>query len=120
MGTGKKQARGPLGERQAQYKSRYGVTTDMANHLLHDVQGGGCGVCERPLSFTDRRTHVDHCHISGNVRGVLCALCNQGLGMLGDTPESLQRALSYLNDPPAERADESHWTESFEHWRRGG
>ncbi len=39
---------------------------------------------------------LDHCHVSGAFRGWLCDACNLGLGKLGDTIESLQKALDYL------------------------
>jgi hypothetical protein len=42
------------------------------------------------------RTVVDHCHETGRQRGYLCVPCNRSLGMLGDTPEALRRALDYL------------------------
>ena len=38
----------------------------------------------------------DHCHSSTNFRGVLCASCNKGIGQLGDTQESVERALNYF------------------------
>ncbi len=40
--------------------------------------------------------NVDHCHASGKVRGILCTVCNTGLGMLGDTLEGLRAATDYL------------------------
>lgn len=40
--------------------------------------------------------HIDHDHDSGIVRGVLCALCNTGIGMFRDDPELLLRAVEYL------------------------
>lgn len=40
--------------------------------------------------------HVDHCHKTGAVRGVLCHLCNTGLGSFRDSPTLLARAINYL------------------------
>lgn len=40
--------------------------------------------------------HLDHCHGSNKFRGWLCNACNLGIGKLGDTVESLERALAYL------------------------
>ena len=42
------------------------------------------------------RLFVDHCHDTGRVRGLLCQLCNSGIGMLGDNLEGLIRAVRYL------------------------
>lgn len=43
-----------------------------------------------------RRRHIDHDYETGFVRGVLCPSCNTGIGKLGDTIASLERALTYL------------------------
>jgi hypothetical protein len=40
--------------------------------------------------------HVDHCHETGKIRGLLCHSCNTGIGKLGDNLEGLQKAVSYL------------------------
>jgi hypothetical protein len=40
--------------------------------------------------------HLDHCHQSGQVRGVLCRNCNVALGLMADNPERLRRAAEYL------------------------
>jgi hypothetical protein len=42
------------------------------------------------------RMHLDHCHQSGQVRGVLCRNCNVALGLMADNPERLRRAAEYL------------------------
>ena len=39
---------------------------------------------------------VDHCHTTGKVRGLLCQSCNVGLGAFKDNPESLRKAVNYL------------------------
>ena len=57
-------------------------------------QGGGCAICgARPKV---RRLNVDHEHLSGAVRGLLCARCNRGLGWFADRPERLEGAALYL------------------------
>ena len=40
---------------------------------------------------------IDHCHKSGQVRGVLCPNCNTAIGLLNDDPTVLKKAISYLN-----------------------
>jgi len=40
--------------------------------------------------------HVDHCHQTGRVRGVLCFNCNSAIGKLGDDPDAVRRAAAYL------------------------
>ena len=57
-----------------------------------------CDLCGK-TGGPPRRYHVDHCHETGRIRGVLCAGCNTGLGKLGDNREGLLRALDYLEEP---------------------
>lgn len=52
-------------------------------------------VCRKHLG-TGKREHIDHCHRTGRVRGILCAGCNSGIGKLGDSVAGLRRALAYL------------------------
>lgn len=64
--------------RQKDYASHvfrtYGLTKDR-HAEMREAQNGLCAVCkERPC------THVDHCHKTGAIRGLLCGRCNVGLG----------------------------------------
>jgi len=56
------------------------------------AQRGLCPICDDVLV----RPHVDHDHVSGVVRGILCHRCNPGIGMLKDSVENLRRAEKYL------------------------
>lgn len=68
---------------------------------LYVIQGGKCYICQRATGAS-KRLAVDHDHISGEVRGLLCKLCNRDvLGHLRDDIEALQRAIDYLREPPA-------------------
>jgi hypothetical protein len=42
------------------------------------------------------RLNVDHCHVTGKVRGILCNSCNNGLGRFRDNPDLLLKAADYL------------------------
>lgn len=53
-----------------------------------------CAVCGKPEQ--GRRLNIDHDHVTGLVRGLLCRKCNAGIGLLGDTPEGVEAALEYL------------------------
>jgi hypothetical protein len=72
----------------------YGI--DFADQAkMADEQNRKCGICQE--DFTDNRAmHVDHCHTTGKVRGLLCALCNQAIGLLKEDVEILHRAVEYI------------------------
>ncbi len=60
-------------------------------------QGGGCAVCGDPPGRT--ALHVDHCHDTGLVRGLLCFRCNSAIGNLRDDPDIIAAALAYVTRP---------------------
>lgn len=64
------------------------------------AQGGVCKICKCPettqLKGKVKALCVDHCHVTGVVRGLLCQNCNRGVGLLKDSPEILDHASSYL------------------------
>ena len=70
---------------------RYGVG-DAEVAAMIEAQGGWCAICDGPLE----RPHVDHCHKTGKVRGILCFNCNAGLGKFGDDVEVMRLAVEYL------------------------
>jgi hypothetical protein len=65
------------------------------------AQGGGCGICGRASQIDGRRLHIDHCHDSRIVRGVLCSECNVLLGRIEKLGDWMKRADLYLANPPA-------------------
>jgi hypothetical protein len=72
-------------------KTRYGITIEDFNRLL-EQQNHTCAICERPF---DRTPHVDHCHLTRWVRGLLCHRCNPGLGHFNDNPAVLFKSALY-------------------------
>jgi hypothetical protein len=60
------------------------------------VQGGVCKICSRPPRDKKKRLHVDHCHKTGKIRGLLCLHCNVMIGKAEDDPKRLERAAAYL------------------------
>lgn len=75
--------------------NRYGITYETYLSMLEE-QGGVCAVCSAPPGR--RVLCVDHNHETGRVRGLLCSNCNAGIGMLGDDPDRLESAITYLKD----------------------
>ena len=55
-----------------------------------------CAICGVHQDDLKRNLCVDHCHKTGRNRGLLCSLCNTGIGKLGDDAESLHKAYTYL------------------------
>lgn len=81
-------------------KRVFGITLDEYNILL-EKQGYKCKICERPTSDFKKRLHVDHCHKTGKIRGLLCYTCNSGLGYLKDSIYLLFKAIFYLKSSRA-------------------
>ncbi len=89
---------------ETNWMMRFGMTRADYDSML-SIQEGRCAICasENPngsksTSTKNRNFSVDHCHKTGKIRGLLCANCNRGLGLLGDTEESIAKALDYLTD----------------------
>lgn len=67
---------------------------------LYAAQGGKCALCLRATGAR-KRLAVDHDHATGEVRGLLCGVCNRTLGHFRDDPQAFLRCAAYLNQPPA-------------------
>lgn len=74
--------------RRANYKSMF------------ETQNGLCAICGQPQTVVNqwgtKSLHVDHCHVTGQVRGLLCCNCNIGLGYFKDNPELMRNAAEYV------------------------
>jgi hypothetical protein len=84
---------GAIGDHKAKVrnlKKKYGITFEQYMEMVDD-QGGFCAICRDPPPFV-----VDHCHVTGKVRGLLCVTCNLGLGGFRDNIKSLYTAIRYL------------------------
>lgn len=83
-------------ERRSKLKLNYGITPEEYAAQL-DLQLGLCAVCGASLAGrSPQSVHVDHCHASGRLRGILCGPCNTGLGAFRDDPMRLRAAQEYL------------------------
>ena len=82
-------------KRRWDLENKYGITLEEYDEMAKD----GCHICGKKSEGNRNKVNlnVDHDHETGKVRGVLCGLCNTGLGKLGDNVEGLTRALEYLN-----------------------
>lgn len=82
--------------------SKHGLTLDQY-HAMAERQDFCCAICgtvpdsEDSYGGSHDGFHIDHDHITEEVRGLLCKHCNVGLGMFKDSPDVTQSATAYLN-----------------------
>jgi hypothetical protein len=76
-------------------KQKYGITLD-DKHRIFAEQGSRCAICNVEDAPTATGWHIDHCHATNAVRGILCQPCNAMLGNAKDDPGILRKAIAYL------------------------
>lgn len=87
-------------ERRRRYQ-KFGMSFEDYERMVKEA--GGCQICGTPLT-TERNAPrnqiacLDHCHDSGEPRGVLCLTCNSGIGKLKDDAELCRKAARYLDN----------------------
>ncbi len=69
---------------------RMGTTPEFLEEVKKKTKGR-CMICKKAAPL-----HIDHCHRTSKFRGLLCGVCNLGLGHFQDSPEILKSAISYL------------------------
>lgn len=97
---------------RSQLKKNYGLSVKDFN-ALYEKQHGVCDICGTQVEnifqgIEGYRVAVDHCHKTGKVRGLLCNLCNSGIGKLKDDPYIVRNALHYLEKHEALEYLEEH------------
>lgn len=82
-----------------QHLSKYGLTKDEYNQMI-EKQNHRCLICgsEGDLSKPHRPLYVDHNHITGKIRGLLCQNCNFMIGQARDDIEILEKGIRYLKE----------------------
>ena len=94
--------RNPDACKRSDLKKKYGISLEQFNEMKNSQQHV-CAICKQPETAIDHRTKkfrdlaVDHCHTSGEIRGLLCTRCNTAIGLLQDDVDLLARAISYLS-----------------------
>lgn len=75
-----------------------GIAKEDEYQELVRLQDGLCAVCrkEAPLRHGERRLHIDHSHLTGERRGLLCQRCNLAIGHFQDSIDLLKAAIAYL------------------------
>ena len=84
-------------ERAGARRRMYGLSPEAFTAML-DAQNGECMVCRIALEegAGKSRLHVDHDHVTGRIRALLCLRCNLAIGYADDDPEQLRRLAVYL------------------------
>lgn len=78
-------------QRRWRYRRDHNISYDYFLKLKED-QKGKCAICTTFMA----KPHLDHCHRTGEIRGLLCGRCNAGLGFFRDNPFALTQAIGYL------------------------
>lgn len=73
------------------FKTAYGLSPESLQEM-RQAQDGKCAICCEPCS----RLNVDHSHVTGKVRALLCPQCNAAIGMLKDSVVIAENAANYL------------------------
>lgn len=77
---------------------KYGGTLEDYDRLAIE-QGGLCAICGKAAEESRPgrpRLHIDHCHVTKTIRGLLCRMCNTALGMMEDDPARMRVAAAYV------------------------
>jgi len=78
------------------YKNKYGLEPD-GKQKLAESQDNKCPICDTEIDLTRTKSHIDHNHETGVIRGVLCNTCNMGLGLFYENRNLLLKAVAYLD-----------------------
>lgn len=78
-------------DRSGMLRAKYGLESDQVEEMWNE-QGRKCSICKREAAVPD----VDHDHVTGRIRGLLCGKCNRALGHFGDNIDGLMSAVRYL------------------------
>ena len=80
---------------------RHRIDEKLFNYL-YQIQNGNCAICNTSYGGTThhkrRILSIDHDHLTGSVRGLLCNNCNKALGLFKDNIKILEKAIKYLQE----------------------
>jgi hypothetical protein len=84
-------------QRDNHLKRLYGISEEEYDQMLIS-QDFRCAICREESQATGKnaRLHVDHDHVTGKVRGLLCYACNIAIGFLEEDPDRVQKIMNYL------------------------
>ena len=78
-------------------RRKYGIEPERFAGMMQ-AQQDSCATCRKKFDWGDKQTkpHIDHCHASKRVRGILCNRCNTVLGLVADSAALLKSLSGYL------------------------
>lgn len=81
------------------YRNKFKYGLDYHGYMaLYNAQDGACGICDVKATPFSGFLHVDHCHNTGRVRGLLCNGCNFLVGQGRERASILNRAIKYVEE----------------------
>ena len=81
--------------RERKLLAHYGITISAWDKIF-EKQGWRCAICKTSTPPHKHGWHTDHDHLTGTVRGILCAKCNRGLGQFEDNIITMKAAIAYI------------------------
>jgi CRISPR/Cas system-associated protein Cas10 (large subunit of type III CRISPR-Cas system) len=85
----------PTKERAKELKKKYGITMEQYDEMLV-AQHHGCKICGVSPEEHGKNLAVDHCHDTGQIRGLLCSYCNTAIGLFKEDLANFRKAMQYL------------------------
>ncbi len=82
--------------RDYNFRFKYGISLETYNEMFAK-QNGCCAICSTHQSILSKSLAVDHNHITGKVRALLCDACNRALGFSKENIEILKKMIDYLS-----------------------
>lgn len=74
---------------------KYGITSRVYQDM-YNSQGGKCAICGEYHNILS----IDHNHVTGKIRKLLCSKCNTAIGYFNENPQTIKRAADYLESFP--------------------
>jgi nitrate/TMAO reductase-like tetraheme cytochrome c subunit len=89
----------PTYEKMRDYmlKHRYGISQEIYNSML-EKQNHSCAICKKKAEDLTYLLHVDHCHTTEKVRGLLCSACNLYVGYVKNNLHAFENGMNYLKE----------------------